>query len=494
MKKLSALFGVVLFSCAIASAQNKTAINPFNASDSVKISGKIMGYKPSQEDHFMTFSVYDLKGKSTTESIQIGDNGDFYIALYQPFEGDVLLNFKDSFFELYTKPGTSIKLQIDNDKIDQEKGIIAFGQFAAVNNLLFKFKKEFNQQHFKEVNMGDKSQGDSLYAVRKMAQLNEQLAFLKSFVEKYQIKDQLFINWQKNNLQYETGTEVLFYPFAGKFNDKITQLQLLKLIEAIPINNPTAFNNSAYYHFLNMLRTGQEIMININPSYSQAKKEAGNFTELQFNEMDKFSTGTTIEVMRYNVLWDRAKSGKDSLVYERLIKTVSNPFLQQQLTNKKTKAIHDFSSYAILDRLEKAKVSGALKQKLIDLFTRTKGTNWYIDFWGDWCGPCMSEMPNYRQFIEAFKDKQLKFMFLSAFTTEKSMLDIKKKYGIEAEFVNLNKDEVAILNNVFEFHSYPSHFLVNSKGRVVARPSGPSSGGRADEKVKEFATILDSQN
>lgn len=489
MKKLGVLLVVIFISHYWAVAQKKDELKLFNEKDSVKISGKIIGYKPSQGDYFMTFSVYDLKGKSTNESIQIKDNGDFYIALYQPFEGDVLLNFKDSFFDLYTKPGTSIRLQIDNEKIDDEKGFVAYGQYAAVNNLLFKFKKEFSQQHFQKVDMGDKSQGDSLYAVRKIAQLNKQLAFLKSFVERYQIKDQLFINWQKNDLQYKTGTEVLFYPFAGKFNDKITQVQLLKLIEAIPINNPSAFNNSAYYHFLNMLRTGQEIMININPSYSQAK-QTGNFTELQFNEMDKFSTGVTREVMHYNVLLDNTKIAKDPLAYERLTKTVSNPFLKRKLNEKQTKPIHDFSSYAILDRLEKAKVSGALKQNLVNLFTRTKGANWYIDFWGDWCGPCMAEMPSYPKLINAFKGKPLKFLFLSAFTPDESMLAIKKKYGIEAEFVNLTKDEVAILNNVFEFHSYPSHFLVNSQGRVVANTSGRVSEGDIGEKVREFEKIL----
>ncbi|MEE1946633.1 TlpA disulfide reductase family protein [Pedobacter sp. KR3-3] len=493
MKKLGILL-LAISSCYAAVAQNQTATNYFNEKDSVQISGKIIGYKPGQGDHFMTFSTYDLRGKATNEAIQIKENGDFWIKLYQPFEGDMLLNYKDAFIDLYTKPGTVIRLEINNDKISSEKNnegaVVAFGQFAALNNLLFRFHQEFAQQPFSKVNMGDKTQSDSLYAARKMARLDEQLRFLDSFVKQHQVKDQFFINWKKNELQYKTGIDILFFPFAGKFNDKIVQSQLLKIIEAIPINNPGALNNSAYYGFLKMLSTGQEIMVNINPSYDLAKKQTGNVIDLYLNEVDKFSTGPSKDILHYNLLVDKASFVKDTLAWDRQVKTISNPFLRQKLIEKKAKTVKGFTSYAILDRLQKLKANKSLKQKLIDLFTQTKGTNLYIDFWGDWCGPCMAEMPSYPRLIDAFKGKPLKFLFLSAFTTEENMLAVKKKYGIEAEFVNLNKDEVAILNNVFEFYSYPSHFLVNSEGRVVANTLGHVGEGAIGEKVQAFDKIL----
>ncbi len=493
MKKRGLLLFAIL-SSYVATAQKPTATNPFNEKDSVQVSGKIIGYKPGQEDHFMTFSTYDLRGKPISRAIQIKENGDFWIKLYQPFEGDMQLNYKDAFIDFYAKPGTAIRLEINNDKISDESNsegaVVAFGQFAALNNLLFKFNSAFARKKFSEVNMGDKNQGDSLYAARKMEQLNEQLNFLDAFVKQHQVKDQVFINWKKNELQYKVGFEILFFPFAGKLNDKIVQSQLLKMIKAIPIDNPAALNNSAYYAFLKMLSADQEIMVNINPAYDLAKKQAGNSIDLYLNEIDKFSSGLSKDLLHYNVLVDKASFVKDTLAWERQVKTISNPFLRQKLIEKKAKTSNGFASFAILDRLQKLKASRSLKQRLISLFTQTKGTNLYIDFWGDWCGPCMAEMPNYPRLIGGFKGKPIKFLFLSAFTTEENMLAVKKKYGIDAEFVNLNKDEVAILNNVFEFHSYPSHFLVNSQGRVVANASGPIAEGAIGEKVQAFEKIL----
>ncbi|WP_199141063.1 TlpA family protein disulfide reductase [Pedobacter sp. ASV12] len=493
MKKSGLLLFAIL-SCYSATAQEPTATNPFNEKDSVQISGKIIGYKPGQGDHFITFSTYDLRGKPTNQAIQVKENGDFWIKLYQPLEGDMLLNYRDAFIDIYTKPGTAIRLEINNDKISEERNnedaVVAFGQFAALNNLLFRFNKAFAKQKFSEVNMGDKSQSDSLYAARKMDQLQEQLNFLDVFVKQHQVHDQFFINWKKNELQYKAGIDILFFPFAGKFNNKIVQSQLLKMIRAIPINNPEALNNSAYYAFLKMLSADQEIMVNINPSYDLAKQQAGNSIDLYLNEIDKFSNGLSKDILHYNVLLDKASFVKDTLAWERQVKTISNPFLRQKLIEAKAKTSNGFASFAILERLQKLKASRSLKQRLISLFTQTKGTNLYIDFWGDWCGPCMAEMPNYPRLIDGFKGKPIKFLFLSTFTTEENMLAVKKKYGINAEFVNLNKDEVAILNNVFEFHSYPSHFLVNSQGRVVANASGAIAEGAIGEKVQAFEKIL----
>jgi thiol-disulfide isomerase/thioredoxin len=122
------------------------------------------------------------------------------------------------------------------------------------------------------------------------------------------------------------------------------------------------------------------------------------------------------------------------------------------------------------------KVSDSLKQKFIVLFKQWKGTNLLIDFWGDWCGPCMMEMPGYPKLIAAFENKPLKFIFFSSLMIEKSMLAVKKQYHINADFINLSKDEVAVMNNLFEFHSYPTHILVNTSGSVVSNNTKSEAG------------------
>ena len=93
----------------------------------------------------------------------------------------------------------------------------------------------------------------------------------------------------------------------------------------------------------------------------------------------------------------------------------------------------------------------------------------------------MMEMPGYPKLISAFEGKPIKFVFFSVKTKEQSVQRVKEKYKINGDFINLTNDEAAILNNVFKFHSYPSHFVVNSEGYVV---------GSHVKRVEEIGKIL----
>jgi hypothetical protein len=298
MKRIGILLALC-FAMQLCLAQN----NPFNGKDSILIKGKIDGYKLSQENHFITFSTYDVFGKAAAQAIQIADDGSFWIKLYQAFEGDILLNYKDEFIPLYVKPATTLHLTIIDSKVNQEKGSVgafmASGVLAEVNNLIFNFESAFRQNSAKlALSMNDKTLSDSLFAVHTIDKLNEQLEFLNSFVAANKITNQTFINWQRNQFQCKAGWAILFYPFASKFNREITQQQLLKLVSAIPINNPSAFNSSAYYGFLRILGGDQQIIFNINPIYNQVKKEQNdNTVALCLNVIDSYAKGLTKELL-----------------------------------------------------------------------------------------------------------------------------------------------------------------------------------------------------
>ncbi len=470
--------------------------NPFNTKDSVQISGKIIGYNANQADHFITFSTYNVFGRSTSQAIQIENNGNFWIKLYQPYEGDMQLNYKDAYINVYTKPNQNLILDIFDAKVNEEtnygEAFIAKGELAGINNLIFKFKTAFNQHSFKaKTDMGDKKQTDSAFAASVIVKLNEQLLFLNTFIENNKVSNQKFITWQRNHLQYELGQEILFFPFASKLNKEITQAQLLKLLQTIPINNINGFNNSAYYEFLNSLIGAQQIMININPAYDAIKAQNGkNRMGICLDEIDKFATGLTKEMAYYSAFNSKAGSASDpSPFLDRFNTTISNPFLKEKIREVQAPTHSYFKKYDVLSRLKGLKVSEPLKKRLINIFTTYIGTNLYIDFWGDWCGPCMSELPSYPKLITTLAGKPIRFLFLSTFTTEESMLAIKKKFNIDGDFINLSKDEVAMVNNVFEFHSYPSHFMVNDEGIVISKMS-KTSLSNVKQKAEEIAQLL----
>ncbi|WP_316783000.1 TlpA family protein disulfide reductase [Pedobacter frigiditerrae] len=488
---------IVWFVTVFIAFHSANAQTPFfNEKDSIEIKGKVIGYNPGQKDHFLSFSTYNLFGKSTSQAIQIEDNGDFWIKLYQPYEGDVQLNYKDAFINVYAKANSILQLEIYDSKVkeqtDNENAFVAKGELAGLNNLNFKFQTAYNKHSFKsKIDMGNKLQTDSAFAASVVVMLDEQLAFLSLFVKNNQIMDQKFINWQRSRFQYEAGQSILFFPFAGKYNKEITQKQLMKLISTIPINNENALNSSSYYAFLNSLVGAQQIMININPMYDVIKSKSGkNTVSICLDEIDKFATGIARELQYLGSFLNKAGSGSDPMPYlARFNEVINNPFLKQYI--KATQApLHKASNeFDIVARLKAQKVKPILKERLINIFSQYKGVSLYIDFWGDWCGPCMSELPIYPNLINALAENPIKFLFLSAFTTEESMLAIKKKFKINGDFINLSKDEVNIVNNVFEFHSYPSHFLVNNKGVVISKMS-QTTLSTVSQKAKEIAALL----
>ncbi len=488
---------IAVLSIAFFAFFQSLAQSPFNEKDSIEISGKVIGYNPKQEDHFITFATYNLSGKSKQQAIQISDDGSFWIKLYQPFIGDVQVNYKDAYLNLYAEPKKPIILTINDAKVNRETGQDAAfsvkGELANLNNDILKFATAFTQHQFAvKTDMGDKSQTDSAFAVQIKLRLKEELEFLDLFIKTNQINNQTFINWQRNHLQYTAAKETLFLPFAGKFNKEITQEKLLRLLEGISLNNELAFHNSSYYSFLNMLSLDQQIIININPLYEALKKEnKGNSIGILLDEIDKYANGLTKQFL-YAQAYSAKGGGSASdpaQFSNRFEQIITNPFLKRQLQIKQVPNQNTFKAYSIVDRLKALKVKEPLKQRLMTIFDKYQGTSLYIHFWGDWCGPCMSELPSYPKLIAAMDGKPIKFLFLSTFTTEESMLAIKEKFKIKGDFINLNKDEVAIVNNIFEFHSYPSHFLVNDKGNVIENMAKIAVDG-ADKKAQQIEDLL----
>lgn len=462
MKQLLLLITIV-FCHMQTEAQNR--IFPFNEKDSIEIKGKICDYQPDQEEHFITFATYDLLGKATNHSIEISDQGEFRIKLYQPYDGDIQLSYLSAYLNFYVKAGVPLLLEIYGNKLREEanynQAIIAKGTLATVNNLITKFASLLAQQNFPYTDF-DKTQSDSLFAEKCINTLNKKRQILASFIQENRITDSLFIQWQSNHLQYDAGQEILVFPFLGKTNTEISQHKLLEFIKPILINNETAFQNSSYYSFLNRLANAQQIIININPTYSEIKQQGTNNTvDVALDLIDCYARGLTKEMLYYLRFSPRASNSNNR--YSQVIK---HPFLTKKLNLIAIDEDQSFKSYDVLERLQNMKVKSVLKERLITLFKNYQGTAIYIDFWGDWCGPCLLELPNYSKLITDLAATPIKFLFLSTFTKEANMLAIKEKDKINGDFVNLNNDEVAIVNNLFEFHSYPSHFLADAKGSV----------------------------
>jgi len=450
----------------------------FNEKDSIHISGKIIDFKAAQGDDFISFVTFGIDGKSKKESFQVSPDGSFDVAVYQSFAGDVSVSYRTAFASVFARPGSHIQIEIQNGAAEARKQgkdvFLAKGELSDVNNLIFEFRSEFRDHEFVQpVDLGNKEQGDSAFAVNRRLKLAEELAFLEAFMSNRKIQNIEFENWQKNQLVYTAGKEILMFPFLGKMNKTISEHQLQQLIGSISINNASALHNSDYYNFLNTLVTSHQIIVNINPAYEEQKKKNGNNAiPVNLAQFDKLSSGITREIIYLDLYLSHfghaSRKGIVGSFSEKFESTIADPYLKSELNKLADSMGEGFKPYHIISRIRALKANAELKTRLISTFEKAAGSNVFIDFWGDWCGPCMIEMPAYPELIRKFEGKPIKFIFFSVQTRDKSVERIKEKYQIKADFINLNNDEVAMMNNVFEFHAYPAHFVVDSQGYAVA--------------------------
>lgn len=122
----------------------------------------------------------------------------------------------------------------------------------------------------------------------------------------------------------------------------------------------------------------------------------------------------------------------------------------------------------IKDKLGLEKPAKDFTVKLYDggdfQLSKQKGKVILIDFWATWCGPCIREIPNLKQYYRAYKDKGFEIIGISLDKpgdTLKQYMEKEKlpwKIAYSGKFWN---DETA---RQYGINAIPSYWLVDKKG------------------------------
>ncbi len=474
MRLLATLLALYLSSAAFT--QNIT----FNSKNETIIIGQIKNYIPADKNRFITFRTFTVSGRYKDTAVLIDNNGNFSVSLMQNFEGDFAVMFAGNYASIYAMPGEKMVFTIDASKLkpgnDRSEAITVTGKSARINRLLLKFQLRKSEAVPADEDWQNPSLSDSEMVRARKKKMTRELKFFDEWVKKNSISNNSFTNWIKNHIIYEAGWDILFELYSGS-RRSTTDHQLIKYLEEIPINNPLALHNSDYYSFLSTLSGSLQIIVNINPAYDSIRKQMGlNAVPVYLTKVDENAKGFAKQLMYFSV-YMRNSSAKTENYRENFDKVITNSYLRQQIQDR----VNDkpFQPYDIVRKLKEYKVPDSLKTRLIGLFESSK-KNTFIDFWGSWCAPCMREMPFYSKLIEKFKDENLQFIFFAVETPDSTVQKIKMKYSIDAQFIVLSDIETKIMNNVLQFTSYPSHFIIGADGMVKDSSMPNIVGGSND--------------
>lgn len=117
-------------------------------------------------------------------------------------------------------------------------------------------------------------------------------------------------------------------------------------------------------------------------------------------------------------------------------------------------------------------------------FSSLRGKYVLIDFWGVWCGPCVSEMPTVKEYANKYADK-LTILGINSGDTKEKMVGFLKKNGYDWQQIMSGKDTDNLVLR-FNVAGFPTKFIIDPEGKILYRFLGDSaeSFAKLDELLK----------
>ena len=96
-----------------------------------------------------------------------------------------------------------------------------------------------------------------------------------------------------------------------------------------------------------------------------------------------------------------------------------------------------------------------------------------LNFWGSWCGPCHTNMPDYASLTQRLASKNLRFIGVAVDNSENDAKEFIKEFDIDwpQTFVKLHGFEASSLVNKLRVHVFPSYILLDSNNKIITRAS-----------------------
>lgn len=101
---------------------------------------------------------------------------------------------------------------------------------------------------------------------------------------------------------------------------------------------------------------------------------------------------------------------------------------------------------------------------------KLKGKYIILDFWGSWCGPCMSGMPKMKEYYKKYNDK-LEFVGIACNDKKDDWEKAIKENQLN--WIHLlndkSKNDISALYGVT---SYPTKFIIDKEGKIIKKFEG----------------------
>ncbi len=105
-----------------------------------------------------------------------------------------------------------------------------------------------------------------------------------------------------------------------------------------------------------------------------------------------------------------------------------------------------------------------------------------LNFWATWCGPCRIEMPEFEAIFNDRKDEGFNIIAVNNAETVAAVQGFREELDLSFPMV---MDERATIQNQYNIFSYPSTFILDRDGTILARHFGPLTAEQINELVED---------
>jgi thiol-disulfide isomerase/thioredoxin len=442
----------------------------------VIIEGKASNFKDNSKVlRFVASGIADIDQIATLDSL-----GNFRteFELFNPQDVELIYEAGSAYF--YLKPADSLYVEIDGDlfKQNQFPNFEVSGSNSSTSRNIRNYFEFHNPYAF--VPKYERSVKEFLNDLKK------QIAVEDSVLHEFNIKNKPtkeFMIWAKKNMTYIHSNYIDNY-FAQY--DRRYKQQKVEIFNSnlFPVDDDSAIVSSLYYNYLSF--------------YSGIKYSRCDSIEMQLMKTNNFRDA---DKRLMNNIIENEKPGlsRDIMIYNAFINLIIHPF--KDYFERVSVLWRDYSKYisnsVLLELLKEKKDSFEKQQKnketILNIKDNTKSETiskfWnllhskhkdkiiYIDIWGTWCSPCMSEISYSIELQKFYKDKPIAFVNLCLFTNKDDWEKVIDKSHFTGDNYFFNEGESNYIKDQLKFAGFPTYMIIDKNGNLIDKNAPrPSSG------------------